>query len=81
MKSKVAELVVESSTTPFLHGGSFGDADTTVYDGLQHETGTEEFLNLLAYELVQILPLVDHRCEHAYFQRRVVGFADGGDGL
>ena len=44
---------------PFLHGGSFGDADTAVNDGLQHETRTEELLNLLTYELVQILPPVE----------------------
>src|SRR5439155_15874597 len=32
-------------------------------------------------ELVEILPPVEHGCEHEDSQSRVVGFADGGDGL
>ena len=56
MKSKVAELVVELSTTPFFMAVASATADIAVDDGLQHETGTEELLNLLTYEVVQILP-------------------------
>src|SRR5437773_12126769 len=32
---------------PFFHGGCFGDADGAVDDRLQHETGAEEFFDLL----------------------------------
>ena len=65
----------------FLHGSCLGNADVTVDDRLQHETGTEEVLHLLANDLVEIQPLVEHCCKHKDFQSRVVCFADSGDGL
>ena len=50
-------------------------------DRLQHKTRTEKILDLLADDFVEILSLIEKGREDENFQSRVVGFADGGDGL
>lgn len=48
---------------------------------LEHQTRAEEVPDLLTDDLVQVLPLVEHGREHEDLQRRIVGFADGGNCL
>ena len=50
-------------------------------DRFENETGTEELLNLLTNDLVQILPPVEHGREHEDFEAGVVCLADRGDGF
>ena len=74
MKSKVAELVVEFSTTPFFMAVASATPTQRWMTDSSTRLGTEELFNLLAYKFVQILPLVEHGCEHEDSSETGCGF-------
>ncbi len=63
------------------HRSGFCNTDVTMNDRFQDQTGTEEFLDLLADDLVEVLPLVEHRGQNIDLQGGIVGLADCRDRL
>ena len=59
----------------------FSTGETGLGRGDMSPAGSEKVLDLLPDDLVQVLPLVEHRGQNVDFQRRIVGFADSSNGL